>query len=119
MHNNKYLKDRRKQLKNNLTPPEARLWSVIKGKQLNGFKFRRQHSINNYLVDFFCPSVNLVIEVDGKTHLEPTIAQNDRMRDELLYNIGIKVLRFTNIEIMNQLDFVLAEIKDNLPGQES
>lgn len=116
MHNHKYLKERRKELRNNLTPPEARLWKVIKGKQLKGYKFRRQHSINNYIVDFYCPEAKLIIEVDGKTHLEPTVMQNDIERDDFLNKIGLKVLRITNLEIMNQLELVLKEICKHLPG---
>jgi very-short-patch-repair endonuclease len=114
MHNHNYLKERRKQLRNNLTPPEARLWSVLKGKKLSGAKFRRQHSITNYIVDFYCPKFKLVIEVDGKTHLEPTIAEKDVIRDHFLNQIGFKVLRFTNEEIMNQLDNVIREIENEL-----
>lgn len=114
MHNNKYLKDRRKQLRNNLTPPEARLWTLLKGKQLNGAKFRRQHSIFNYIVDFYCPASKLVVEVDGKIHEEVTTAQDDCIRDEKLNKSGFKVLRFTNLEIMNEIDSVLEEIKRSL-----
>ena len=114
MHNHSYLKDRRRQLRNNLTPPEARLWSILKGKKIEGVKFRRQQSINNYIVDFYCPQVKLIIEVDGKTHNEVTSNAKDFERDLFLRSSGYTVLRFTNIEIMNEIEYVLSEIRSCL-----
>lgn len=68
IHNRKYLKQRRKDLRNNATISEKRLWIALKKSQLKGRKFRRQHSIENYIVDFYCPSEKLIIEVDGNMH---------------------------------------------------
>ena len=64
-------KELRRLLRNNATPAEKRLWKALQGKQLDGFKFRRQHSIDRYILDFFCPSANLCIELDGQNHYTP------------------------------------------------
>jgi very-short-patch-repair endonuclease len=97
-----------------MSPPEARLWIELSNKKLQGYKFRRQHSIGNYIVDFYCPKAKLIIEIDGKTHLEPTTEQNDTIRDEFLKNMGFKVLRFDNNEILHQFAYVIVEIENAL-----
>jgi len=112
LHNRKYLKEIRKELRNNLTPSEATLWRMLKGKQLEGRKFRRQHSIANYIVDFYCPSEHLIIEVDGSVHLDLVVNQNDYIRDEYLIEKGFKVLRFTNDEVRDDIMSVLERIKE-------
>jgi len=111
IHNREYLKSRRKDLRNNLTPAEAKLWSVLKNKQFNDKKFRRQQSIDNYIVDFYCPEEKLVIELDGEIHDEWGIKQYDMERSHLLEKLGCKILRFKNKMILEQLDDVLIEIE--------
>lgn len=64
-------KNKRRQLRNNATEAEKRLWQHLKGRQLDGFKFRRQHSIDSYVVDFYCPQVKLAVEIDGESHFSP------------------------------------------------
>ncbi|MHA7863932.1 type ISP restriction/modification enzyme [Flagellimonas marinaquae] len=91
-----YLKTFRRELRNNLTPAEAALWKMLKGKQLEGRKFRRQHSVGNYILDFYCPSEQIAIELDGQGHFETTQAEYDRERDLFLNHYGIRVLRFEN-----------------------
>lgn len=91
-----YLKTFRRELRNNLTPAEAALWKMLKGKQLEGRKFRRQHSVGNYILDFYCPSEQIAIELDGQGHFEATQAEYDRERDLFLNHYGIRVLRFEN-----------------------
>ena len=71
IHNRKYLEKFRKKLRSNLTPAEAVLWSSLQRKQLEGRKFRRQHSIGNYIADFYCPSERIVVELDGAGHFTP------------------------------------------------
>ena len=68
IHNLKALENNRKQLRNNLTPAEAALWKMLQNSQLEGRKFRRQHSVGNYILDFYCPSERLCIELDGAYH---------------------------------------------------
>ena len=83
-----YLKDRRKDLRNNLTPAEATLWKYLKGSTLKDRKFRRQHSIGNYIVDFYCPEEKLIIELDGEVHNDPMQAVYDAERSEWLISMG-------------------------------
>ncbi|HRN91206.1 MAG TPA: DUF559 domain-containing protein [Ferruginibacter sp.] len=96
LNNLPYLKTFRKELRNNLTPAEAKLWTLLKSKQLDGRKFRRQHSFLNYILDFYCPEERIAIELDGQGHFEATQAEYDRERDFLLESYGIRVLRFEN-----------------------
>jgi len=109
--NRKYLREIRKQLRNNLTPAEAALWDLLKNKQLDGHRFRRQVSIENYIVDFYCAEIRLVIELDGAVHNHPQIAENDKSRDEHLTGLGYKVLRFENKDVFELTDWVLGEIR--------
>ena len=113
IHNRKYLKDRRKELRNNLTSAEAALWSLLKGKQLKGRKFRRQHSIGNYIVDFYCPAEKLAIELDGDGHFTSGGWEDDQEREEFLENQGIRVIRFENDEVFLATESVLEEIEKN------
>lgn len=111
LHNRKYLKTYRRELRSNLTISEARLWKVLKGSQLDGRKFRRQHSIGNYIVDFYCPSEKLVIEVDGGYHNDEAVQESDRIRDLFINEHSIRVLRVPNEAIRYQLDMVLEAIR--------
>ena len=70
VNNLPYLKTFRKELRNNLTPAEAKFWKIVQNKNLEGRKFRRQHSVGNYILDFYCPSEKLAVELDGEVHLE-------------------------------------------------
>ena len=108
--NRKPLKEERRRLRANLTKSEARLWTALKGKQLQGRKFRRQHSIGAYIVDFYCPGEKLVIELDGSQHSSHSGYVQDLERDEYLKELGIRVLRFRNHDLINSMDVVLEEI---------
>ena len=109
--NIKPLKERRRELRKNLTPAEAYLWSVLKNKNLEGRKFRRQQSIENYIVDFCCPLEKLIIELDGEVHNDIGQIEYDYKRDSRLTELGYAILRFENKMVFEQLDNVLAEIK--------
>ena len=113
LHNRKNLKGKRNQLRSSLTPAEAELWKYLKNSQLQGRKFRRQHSIGNYIVDFYCPSERLVIELDGKVHYNTITEPVDQERDQALNKLGIKVLRFENKFIFQSLEAVLLEIENS------
>ena len=104
-------KDRRKELRKYLTPQEFKLWFYLKSKNI-GTKFRRQHGIGPYIVDFYCKEKNLIIELDGSQHLEAR--EYDKERDLYLQTIGIKVLRFWNSEIDNNMEDVLNRIKQEI-----
>ena len=113
IHNEKYLEPFRKELRNNLTPAEAFLWKQLQKRQLKGRKFRRQHSIENFIVDFYCPQEQLIVELDGEIHKNAVAEENDRKRDQRLKELGFKVLRFENKMVFDFLPSVLKEIEDN------
>ena len=98
-----------KRLRKNLTPAEAKLWSALKNKQLEGLKFRCQHPVGNFILDFYCPSRKLVVEVDGKIHNDRI--DRDRDRTSKLEEYGYTIVRFSNEEVLDNLPLVLAEIK--------
>lgn len=113
LHNLVYLKETRDYLRKNLTDAELVLWEVLKDKKLCGRKFRRQHSIGYYIADFYCPSEKLIIELDGQHHFTPEGTAKDIERDNHLKMMNIKVLRFENKEVLNNLISVLKKIKSN------
>ena len=110
LHNRPHLKDFRKALRNHATGAEGELWKYLKSGQLQGRKFRRQHSIGNFIVDFYCPSEKLAIELDGQVHQHAVTEQADIERDKELESFEIKVLRFENKDVFQHLDAVLLEI---------
>ncbi|MFD2512231.1 endonuclease domain-containing protein [Pontibacter locisalis] len=113
LHNRQYLKNFRRNLRNNSTGAEGELWKYLKGGQQLGRKFRRQHSIGSYIIDFYCPSEKLAIELDGQVHQYSAAEQADMERDQTLNELGIKILRFENKDVFQQLDAVLQEISSN------
>ena len=113
LHNKTVLKENRKQLRNNSTTAEATLWKALKGSQLADRKFRRQHSIGNYILDFYCPMERLAIELDGAGHFTPEGTRQDQIRDEFLAFNKIRVLRFENKLVFEALEGVLEEIKNH------
>ncbi|TPN86116.1 endonuclease domain-containing protein [Aquimarina algicola] len=113
IHNRKYLESFRKDLRNNSTSTEAFLWKHLQKSQLEGRKFRRQHSIGNYIVDFYCPKEKLIIELDGEIHNHPSNQEKDQKRTEYLNGLGFIVIRFENKTVFDYLPSVLQEIKDN------
>ncbi len=113
VHNKASLTPVRKQLRTQGTSAEALLWLALKNKQLQGRKFRRQHSIHNFIVDFYCATERLVVELDGAHHYTLAGNMNDTGRDEYLNEMDIKVLRFENRLVREHLDLVLVEIASN------
>lgn len=111
INNRKYLKTYRKDLRNNSTKAESQLWKALKKKQLEGRKFRRQHSLGNYIVDFYCPKEKLIVELDGQGHHNFVNEEYDTKRTNYLESLGLKVLRFENHLVFEQLDMVLEAIK--------
>jgi very-short-patch-repair endonuclease len=108
--NRKNLKQFRSSLRSKSTSAEVELWKLLKSRKLEGRKFRRQHSIGNYIADFCCPSENLIIELDGNTHGEYNQIGKDSKRDIYLEELGFTVLRFENRFVFQAPEFVLNEI---------
>ncbi len=113
LYNRPYLKERRVSLRNNMTSAEAMLWNMIKSKQL-GVKFRRQHSIGNFIADFYSSEIKLVIEMDGGLHRDLIHQSNDEVRDVYMQDLGITVLRFDNQEIFEDEERVKEELKQKI-----
>ena len=95
-------------LRRNMTDAERKLWQYLRGNQL-GVKFRRQHPFENYILDFVCLPLGLVIEVDGGQHMEQ--AEHDAKRTAMLEGAGFRVFRFWNNQVLNELDAVLEAIR--------
>ncbi len=98
-----------------MTKAEIVLWSKLKGKQLNGLKFRRQHGINNYVVDFYCPELKLAIEIDGDVHAYDSRIVYDKQRQKEIEALGIKVLRHTNTDVLNNIECALCNTATTTP----
>ncbi len=111
---NPNLKKYARELRKNLTEAEKLLWSRLRKKQLKGYRFHRQRIIGNYIVDFYCPRAKLVIEVDGGQHYEKNGKIKDKIRDKYLKSIGLRVLRFSDCEVLLNLVEVLEVIYKNL-----
>ena len=93
-------------LRKNLTKPEKILWNELKNRKLLGLKFRRQHPLHFYIADFYCHKQRLVIEVDGGVHLLEQHKENDENRTAELERYGVRVIRFTNDQVINSTDEV-------------
>jgi len=102
----------RKRLRGDMTTAEIVLWKFISNKQLDGLRFRRQYGVDRYILDFYCPSLRLAIEVDGSIHDENEIRLKDEERDQVLLAIGIYTLRFKNQQIFDALPSVLKKIRE-------
>ena len=107
---NKNLKQPSRDLRNNMTDSEQLLWQRLRRKQILGLQFYRQKPILNFIVDFYCPSANLVIECDGGQHYTAEGLEADRARDQALAQLGLNVLRFDNRQILTETDAVVDQI---------
>jgi len=110
--NRAYEKNNRKMLRSNMPKAEVVLWSRLKGKRLDGYKFRRPYSVQKFVIDFYCPRLKLAIEVDGDSHFSEGSERTDKARQAFIESFGISFLRFTNRDIYENLAGVLAKIED-------
>jgi len=106
--------DIKRRLRSNMTGPEAQHWSRLRARQLQGLKFRRQHGIGPYIVDFYCPEQSLVIEVDGDSHADADQVVKDRQREQYLQSLGLRIIRYINDDILENLDGVLENLAERL-----
>jgi len=106
-----YLQTFRTELRKNLTPAEASLWSLLKGSKLDGRKFRRQHSVGDYILDFYCPAERLAVELDGQVHRSERAELYDYERKLFLNYYGILVIRFENYLVFDEPEYVLGNIR--------
>ena len=113
-YNKKTQTSRRRALRNSMPKAEVILWSKLSRKQMLGYKFRRQYSVDQYVLDFFCPRLKLAIEVDGESHYIPGAEKQDKARQEYIEAYGIQFLRFTNPEVCDNLDGVCQMIYEEI-----
>ncbi len=111
---NQNLKPKSQNLRKNMTDAEITLWLKIKGKQIKNKQFYRQKTIGNYIVDFYSPKAKLIIEVGGSQHYEEAGLKKDKARDEYFKSLGLKVLRFTNIEVLKNIQDVVEKIYNEI-----
>jgi len=109
---NPKLKELARQLRNTSTKSEITLWTYLKGKQMMGHDFHRQKPVDYYIVDFFCCELMLAIELDGYTHGFEKVYQKDKLKEQRLKELGIKVLRFTDEDVLINIEGVLKMVKD-------
>ena len=114
IHNRRELKPNRRELRNNATPAETALWNALRKSQLDGKKFRRQHSVGVYILDFYCPEKRLGIELDGQQHFTEAGQGYDQERTRYLAALNIQIVRFENHEVFENLSGVLTEIRKRL-----
>lgn len=113
-HNKTSLKDIRRGLRLESTPAEELLWAKLRNSKFLKLKFKRQHSIGNYIVDFYCANPRIIIELDGAVHLQKEQKEKDTYRDANLKEMNYLVFRFTNEEVLNNLKAVLQQIEKKI-----
>jgi len=107
-----------KQLRESMTQTEILIWNKLKNKQFKGYKFRRQHPIHHFIVDFYCHELKLIIEIDGKYHELEEQKNKDLNRTELLQFQGLREIRSTNEEIINNIGSVLKKLEEQIDNSE-
>ncbi|KAB2881268.1 DUF559 domain-containing protein [bacterium] len=114
LYNQPVQTEKRRDLRNHATRSEKLLWSHLKGKQLSGFKFRRQHGVGPYVLDFYCPEAKLAIEIDGASHDSDDAKTKDQRRQAFIEEFGVRFLRFKDTELFENPNKVLEKIKEEL-----
>ncbi len=109
--------DKARQLRSNMTPAEQELWKHIRRNQVDGFRFRRQHPVSRFILDFYCHESTLAIELDGSVHDHEDQKIYDQERDRVIRELGIEVLRFKNDEVFENLADVLNKIWTQLKNR--
>jgi len=103
--------ERARQVRRDMTWPEKQFWGRVKAQQFLGFKVRKQHAIGPFVVDFYCASVSLVVEIDGDIHVDLSA---DATRPQYLERLGLNVVRYSNDEMLKELDWVMEDLERRL-----
>jgi very-short-patch-repair endonuclease len=106
--------EKRRQLRQNITKAEKLIWDKIRDRQLENCKFRRQYSVDKFVIDFYSSEFKLAIEIDGESHFKEGAAEYDKARQEFIESAGIKFIRFTNNDVYANLPNVLESIAQNI-----
>ncbi len=101
----------RRELRRNTTEAEKLFWSKVARRQFYNLKFRKQHGIGNYIVDFYCPEKKFIIEIDGDTHADKEVIKEDEVRSKYLVSLGYKIIRYNNSDIMNNIEGVFEDLR--------
>ena len=117
IHYNPKLKQLSRNLRNQSTLAEVLLWVQLNKKQRSGYKFNRQKPIGNYIVDFYCSELNLVIEIDGESHYNKEV--HDKRRQHYLESLGLRVIRFDDDQVKQDMDGVLSTLDSWIENNES
>ena len=104
--------ERARTMRRGLTPPEAQLWAQLKGRKLEGLKFRRQHPIGPYILDFYCAELELALEIDGMIHGDAGQARHDERRTAWLATKGVSILRVASCDVRDDVEGVLNAIRN-------
>ena len=104
----------RRRLRQDTTPAEQMFWARVANKQFLGLKFRKQHGIGGYIVDFYCPALKLVIEIDGDSHFMNENLQIDAERTKYLESLGYKIIRYNNHDVLTNIDGVFEDLSSKL-----
>ena len=110
--------ERAKELRENMTPAENVLWAELNRRKIKGYRFKPQHPINRFIVDFYCHKAKVVIEIDGEVHELEEQVQRDQGRSSELEAFGLKVLRFSNQDVFENLEEVVKKINNSLQTPE-
>ncbi len=108
------MQEKRRKLRKEQTEAEKVMWQKLRNRNFMGLKFRRQYSIGEYIVDFYCSKLRLVLEIDGEIHFTKDAKEYDRLRTKELQKLDIEVLRFTNEEVIEDIEGVLKNLKTKL-----
>ncbi|MDP5339614.1 MAG: endonuclease domain-containing protein [Nodularia sp. (in: cyanobacteria)] len=106
--------EKRRLLRQNITKAEKLIWNKIRDRQLENCKFRRQYSVDRFVIDFYSPELKLAIEIDGDSHFQDGAAEYDQVRQEFMESVGIKFIRFTNNDVYGNLSGVLENIVQHI-----
>ena len=104
-------KEKRRSLRSNMPKAEAVIWLKLKGKQMLGYRFRRQYSVDRYIIDFYCPELMLAVEIDGDSHYQIGSEDSDKHRQAFIESFGIQFLRSTNEDVFKNLERVIETVR--------
>ena len=114
LYNDPSRKPDRRRLRKDATDAERKLWDILRNRQINGLKFLRQYSVGLYVLDFYCPEQRLAIEIDGSQHADIHGQGRDVQRDGYLKELNIRVIRFWNTDVLQNIEGVVQRLREEL-----
>ena len=114
LYNDPSRKPDRRRLRKDATDAERKLWDILRNRQINGLKFLRQYSVGRYVLDFYCPEQRLAIEIDGSQHADIHGQRRDVQRDGYLKELNIRVIRFWNTDVLQNIEGVVQRLREEL-----